>query len=425
MQTYKAFREPTPYEVEKQRAERQRKLAEFLQQQAMVPEEEPYTFQGFRAMPSPANALSRVLQAYTAKKVGEKAEQAEARAREADIAGAERLRQELAPQARVAAPTSQEIAASVGMPQIAEDGTVSYGQTAMPKLGIEQVMPTAQERERAIEEALFSGTPRAQKYAQFLMAQRPEAEEFGTTPVLSESGEYVVFGKGGTARPTGVRGAPKAADMPNAVREYEYAKSQGYTGSFADWELRNRQAGAPRFVMPSEGERKDAYNLGRIVNAVETIKNATSAEPSAVTPGFMETVIGAIPFAGDASYLAQSKQRQIVTSAQTDLIDAALTLATGAAYTKEQLEGQRQALLPRFGESEESIAAKSKRLEALISAAKVRAGRAWTPELESAVRSAFATPSVNAAPVSSAPPAGVTPEEWSAMTPEERQLWQK
>jgi len=88
MRTYKAFTEPTPYEIEKQRAERQRRYAELLQQQAMAPEEEPYTFQGFRAMPSPANALSRVLQAYAAKKVGEKAEQAEARAREADVKSA-------------------------------------------------------------------------------------------------------------------------------------------------------------------------------------------------------------------------------------------------------------------------------------------------------------------------------------------------
>ena len=67
MRTYKAFTEPSPYEIEKQRAERQRRYAELLQQQAMEGEQEPFTFQGFRAMPSPANALSRVLQAYGAK----------------------------------------------------------------------------------------------------------------------------------------------------------------------------------------------------------------------------------------------------------------------------------------------------------------------------------------------------------------------
>ena len=91
MQTYKAFREPTPYEVEKQRAERQRRYAELLQQQAMAPEEEPYTFQGFRAMPSPANALSRVLQAYAAKKVGERAEQSEARTSEMERQAAQQI----------------------------------------------------------------------------------------------------------------------------------------------------------------------------------------------------------------------------------------------------------------------------------------------------------------------------------------------
>lgn len=79
MRTYKAFTEPSPYEIEKQRAERQRRYAELLQQQSMEGEQEPFTFQGFRAMPSPANALSRVLQAYGAKKASERAEQSEAR----------------------------------------------------------------------------------------------------------------------------------------------------------------------------------------------------------------------------------------------------------------------------------------------------------------------------------------------------------
>ena len=160
MQTYKAFREPTPYEVEKQRAERQRRYAELLQQQAMAPEEEPYTFQGFRAMPSPANALSRVLQAYAAKKVGEKAEQAEAKAREADVAGMTELQRSLGPQTRVVEPDM--FADPMGM---ASKYTPPVTETTMP---------TYQQRETLLTNALASGTPSAQRLAQLMLSRQPQ-----------------------------------------------------------------------------------------------------------------------------------------------------------------------------------------------------------------------------------------------------------
>lgn len=38
--------------------------------------------------------------------------------------------------------------------------------------------------------------------------------------------------------------APKEHSAPSAVQEYEYAKGQGFKGSFADWELAKRRAGA-------------------------------------------------------------------------------------------------------------------------------------------------------------------------------------
>jgi hypothetical protein len=76
LREYQAFREPSPYEQERMRAERLRRYAELLEQQAAEPEGE-FTYQGIRAMPSPAAALGKMLQAYSAKKAGEKAEEAQ------------------------------------------------------------------------------------------------------------------------------------------------------------------------------------------------------------------------------------------------------------------------------------------------------------------------------------------------------------
>lgn len=174
MPQVKTFRAPTAYEEEMLKAQRQRQLAEMLQQQAFAPEAEPYTFQGFRAQPSAANAIARVLSAYTAKKIGEKAETAERAAREADIAGAEQVMRGLAPQARVAAPTAAEIAGSVGMPQISEEGAVSYGPTVQPQMRTEMVGPTAQQRRDLLTQTMVRGTPMARQLAQFLAAQEPK-----------------------------------------------------------------------------------------------------------------------------------------------------------------------------------------------------------------------------------------------------------
>jgi hypothetical protein len=102
--TNPVFRAPTAYEEEMLRAQRQQQLAEVLRQQAFMREPESPTYQGFRAMPTPTNALARILSAYTSKKVGEKAEEAERKAREADVAEFEALRRDLGPQTQVTGP---------------------------------------------------------------------------------------------------------------------------------------------------------------------------------------------------------------------------------------------------------------------------------------------------------------------------------
>jgi hypothetical protein len=226
------------------------------------------------------------------------------------------------------------------------------------------------------------------------MLEEPKAAEFGTNVQYDDKGRAYVVNKAGevkylpdiveTKKPV-TRTA--SDDLGDRIRTY-----------FSDGSFKDTPKGlaptAPKEEKPqtaSEGERKDAYNLGRIVTAANQIQSATKTEPQSVRPGFGEAAIGMLPFGigEDIKYRAQSPQRQIIDSAQTDLIDAALTLATGAAYTKEQLVGQVRSLIPRYGESDESIAAKNARLRELMSNAKVRAGRAWTPELDAQLAKLF------------------------------------
>jgi hypothetical protein len=71
---------------------------------------------------------------------------------------------------------------------------------------------------------------------------------------------------------------------------------------------------------------------------------------------------------------ATPELRQRTAAAQLDILDAALTLGTGAAYNKEQLEAYRQSYFPQIGDGPGTVADKQERLRVLLEAAKAKAG---------------------------------------------------
>ena len=75
--------------------------------------------------------------------------------------------------------------------------------------------------------------------------------------------------------------------------------------------------------------------------------------------------------------LANPEARQRVEAAELDILDAALTLATGAAYTREQLENTRSTYFPTLGDKPATVRDKAVRLDQLLKdAAMTKAGRA-------------------------------------------------
>jgi hypothetical protein len=133
-------------------------------------------------------------------------------------------------------------------------------------------------------------------------------------------------------------------------------------------------------------EQQAAYNIGRILTAAKEINKITKEDPSAVQPGAFEAGFNAVGMKGTAN-ATRNANRQIVSGAQRDALDAMLYLATGAAYNKEQLEGQMEAYIPQYTDKPERVASKQMMMRELINNAKVRAGKAWTPDMESAVQS--------------------------------------
>lgn len=130
-------------------------------------------------------------------------------------------------------------------------------------------------------------------------------------------------------------------------------------------------------AMPSEDERKAAGYALRIQQGLDTISGITKESPVATKQGPIQYGVAKVPLVGNmASNVITPEARQRVEAAQLDMLDAALTLNTGAAYTKEQLQGLSKSYFPQIGDGPDTIKDKKKRLDDLIQTARIRAGRA-------------------------------------------------
>lgn len=140
----------------------------------------------------------------------------------------------------------------------------------------------------------------------------------------------------------------------------------------------------------TESERLAGYNAGRALDAAKRISSALEKDPAASAPGLVETAVGRV---ADPNIL-RGEGRQRVAAAQRELIDALLTLATGAAYNREQLEGQMESYIPKWSDQPGTREDKRAALLGLIQNAKVKAGRAWTPEMDAAFQQLLTPPEV-------------------------------
>jgi hypothetical protein len=148
-------------------------------------------------------------------------------------------------------------------------------------------------------------------------------------------------------------------------------------------------------------EQTASYNIKRLLRGADAIKKAVGRTPGANVPSATEAAVGSLPFISKAVNFTRGEDRQIVAAAQRDVLDALLYLATGAAYNKEQLEGQMESYIPAYSDEPGAIESKRERLAQLVTDAKTRAGRGWTPELDKAASTLFSSQT----PVAAAKPA--------------------
>ncbi len=128
--------------------------------------------------------------------------------------------------------------------------------------------------------------------------------------------------------------------------------------------------------MPTEGERKAATLANRLNFSVGQLNTAIGQDPKAAMPNTAAEIARYVTGSDFLANKLNPEQRQVVEAAQLDILDAALTLGTGAAYTKEQLEGYRKSYFPQLGDKPEQIKTKQERLQNILRSAEIASGRA-------------------------------------------------
>lgn len=154
-------------------------------------------------------------------------------------------------------------------------------------------------------------------------------------------------------------------------------------------------------------ERTAAFLTTRVAGGIKKIDEILASEPGAEKPTIAAIVAG--NFGATARNYANTEARQRIEAAQLDILDAALTLGTGAAYTREQLEGYRQSYFPQLGDQPGTIADKQQRLKVVLESAKLKAGRA-APGIDEIINRMFPAGAPGQTPGTQTPPPGETPK---------------
>ena len=182
----------------------------------------------------------------------------------------------------------------------------------------------------------------------------------------------------------GPRAAPPVSLTSRQLEAQDMALRAGPVGSaeynktYGDY--MNKATGTTVVVgNTTEGERTAGILADRLDFAQSQINDVLAMSPESSKPQMGSTALNAMGLTYLAN-ISNPAERQIIEAAQLDMLDAALTLGTGAAYTREQLEGYRVAYFPQIGDTDQVITAKSARLNNLIGGAYKKAGRA-APEI--------------------------------------------
>jgi len=397
---------------QQQALNRQQQMAQLLMQQGQqMPQGQMVS--GRYVAPSFFQYAAPLFQTYTAKGLAEKGDKQA-------LELAKQLRQVYGDEIKEFRTRMQGVE---GAPERTTEMAGPYGQ-GVGQGGADVPMPTAYMPARA---AVAPNPQSAYEFA--ASAYNPALQAIGLknlTPeaiTLSEGQKRFMTMPDGTLREVGSGG--EKVD-PETRRAMQFLRLNKPIDQLTDQELQAverkaiefKKAGATSINLPSGEERKAGFMSTILDRNILQMQNALGVDPKAVKPNVAASVVESVTGPNLLSRSMKPAQRQIVEDSQLDVLDAALTLRTGAAYTREQLNAMRDTYFPVLGDKTDAITQKKQRLESLLEGAYIAAGRA-TPPRVSAPPPPAPPPAVKSTPA----PAGVDQRIWDAMTAQEKALF--
>lgn len=165
------------------------------------------------------------------------------------------------------------------------------------------------------------------------------------------------------------------------VRQGTKQITQEYQGAEKGWvNIGEGEAFAPpssvNINMPSESERTAGFLTQRLQGGLQQLNQVVTNNPKVATPNIGAEAVKFLTGSDYLKNLTNPEDRQRIEAAQLEVLDSALTLGTGAAYTREQLENYRKSYFPQLGDRPQTVKDKQKRLETLLESARRKSGRA-------------------------------------------------
>lgn len=163
---------------------------------------------------------------------------------------------------------------------------------------------------------------------------------------------------------------------PEKPREAPSGYRYGPTGTleFIPGGPADPTAPRPGSDKPTEGQQKTLQLLTRIAGGARNIQDALDIDPEAQTSGLFEALSRDVLGEGIITRNIAGENRRIVTDAQANMLDAILTMGTGAAYNEEQKVANAIAYFPQYGDTPREIAIKNNRINEAIASARLAAG---------------------------------------------------
>jgi len=171
--------------------------------------------------------------------------------------------------------------------------------------------------------------------------------------------------------PTNV--SPVGQMSPKDQAAFNLAQKNRLAAEALKREEEQRKEANPASSM-TESERTAGFLLQRLDFAEKQLKDTLQKSPSAAKPSYFAKKLGNID--EDAANLITSAARQQIETAQYEILDTALTLGTGASYTPQQIKNYAKSYFAQIGDEPDVIKDKEARLANVVSAAKIKAGRA-------------------------------------------------